>query len=292
MHSMYSRSAGRQDDGADGPAPCSDSQRSQTMGPYHVICIKWGTYYSAKDVNNLFSMIQRNTSRPIVFHCFSNETEGLQAEVRRHALPPMQVPESLNKYAYKKEAGLCDDALGGLAGERVFFFDLDSLIVGNLDEFFAYPQAERFYIIKDWNTRGQHVGQASCYSWVVGTLGFVKSYFEQNPAQVLAQYGTASQEYLSAQVIKHFGALNFWPDNWFKSFKLHCLPLGILRPFLAARLPRVVGLKMIAFHGYPGLSEAVAGTWTNDRTSKKRAHGWKRMYKTIRPCPWILDYWK
>ena len=262
------------------------------MKCHHVICIKWGDYYAAKDVNTLFSMIKRNTSLPIAFHCFSNETEGLDPAIQTHPLPQINVPDAWNKYAYKKEAGLCDDALGGLAGQRVFFFDLDSLIVGNLDELFIYPQGDRFYIIRDWNTRGDHVGQASCYSWVVGTLGFAKTHFEQQPGEVVGRYGTASQEYLSAQVIEHYGKLNFWPANWFMSFKFHCLPLGILRPFMTAKLPRVEGLKMIAFHGYPGLNEAMAGIWTNDTSSKKRAHGWKKLYKTIRPCPWIADYWK
>lgn len=262
------------------------------MQSYHVICIKWGDYYGPKDVNTLFSMIKRNTSLPIVFHCFTNETDGLHTDIQTHLLPKMNVSDALNKYAYKKEAGLCDDALGGLAGQRVFFFDLDTLIVGSLDEFFLYPQDDQFYIINDWNTRGNHVGQASCYSWVVGTLGFVKAYFEQNPEEVLERYFTASQEYLSAKVIERYGKLNFWPDNWFKSFKFHCLPIGILRPFFPAKLPRVNGLKMVAFHGYPGLADAIAGTWTTDTKSKKRARGWKKIYKTIRPCPWILDYWR
>jgi hypothetical protein len=262
------------------------------MNMYHVICIKWGDYYTAGDVNKLFSMVKRNTSLPVTFHCFTGETEGLDPAIQTHPRPKMNVPDALNKYAYKKEAGLCDDALGGLAGERVFFFDLDSLIVGNLDELFTYPQGDAFYIIKDWNTHGDHVGQASCYSWVVGTLGFVKTCFEQHAEEVLARYHTASQEYLSAKVIEHYGALHFWPDNWFKSFKFHCLPVGVFRPFIPAKLPRVEGLKMIAFHGYPGLDEAIVGTWTKDVTSKKRAYSWKKIYKTIKPCPWILDYWK
>jgi hypothetical protein len=262
------------------------------MNAYHVICIKWGSYYGARDVNTLYAMVKRNTSFPIIFHCFCDESAGFDPGIQVHPLPIMQVPDALNKYAYKKEAGLCDDELGGLQGKRVFFFDLDSLIVGNLDEFFTYPQEKNFYIIKDWNTRGTHVGQASCYSWVVGTLGYVKTYFEEHPEEVLERYHTASQEYLSAKVIERFGRLYFWPGDWFKSFRFHCLPIGVLRPFCVAKLPRIEGLKMIAFHGYPGISEALAGTWTTDTESKKRSYGWKRLYKTIKPCPWILDYWK
>ena len=34
--------------------------------------------------------------------------------------------------------------LEGLNGERVFFFDLDVLITGNLDELFSYPKDDGF----------------------------------------------------------------------------------------------------------------------------------------------------
>ena len=76
---------------------------------------------------------------------------------------------------------------------------------------FAYPKSCEFYIINDWNTEGNHVGQASCYSFVVGTLGFIKEAFELNYTEVVETYGTASQEYLSAMVIDQYGKLNFWP---------------------------------------------------------------------------------
>ncbi len=44
----------------------------------------------------------------------------------------------------------------------------------------------------------------------------------------MERYGTASQEYLSAMVIRKQGNLEFWPDAWCKSFRFHCLPWGFL----------------------------------------------------------------
>ena len=166
------------------------------MSKYNVICIKWGTFYTAKDVNNLCSMVKRNTSHDIDFYCFTENADGLREDVSVKPLPQFVnlkkgEEEYAMRYAYRKEAALCDDELGGLTGQRVFFFDLDSLIVGNLDEFFAYPKDEKFYIIDDWHTNGHHVGQASCYSWVVGTLGFVKKYFEDHQKEVVDRFYTA-----------------------------------------------------------------------------------------------------
>ena len=150
--------------------------------PIHVICIQWGTAYQAEDINKLRSMVVRNTSLPIRFHVFSNEPpEGLDDTIEVHPEPGLEVASANNRYNFRKEAGLCDDNLGGLKGQRVFFFDLDVLITSNLDELFQYPEGDQFYIINDWNTKGDHVGQASCYSFVVGTLGFIKKAFEEDP---------------------------------------------------------------------------------------------------------------
>lgn len=266
------------------------------MPKYNVICIKWGTAYQARDVNILCASIKRNTSFQIDFYCFTDDATGLNSDILARPLPVMNVAPEDNKHAYRKEAGLCDDNLGDLNGQRVFFFDLDSVIVGNLDEFFTYPKGNDFYIIQDWNSRHGakkgKVGQASCYSWVVGTLGFVKKYFEEHPKEVVARFYTASQEYLSSKVIEKYGHLNFWPDNWFKSYRFHCLPNPLFRYFLSPKLPKIKGLKMVAFHGLPEIPDAINGVWCTDPHHPKYPHGIKKLYKHCRPAPWIKNYWK
>lgn len=265
---------------------------------YNVICIKWGKfYYTADDVNKLYSMIKRNTKYDIDFYCFTEYPQNLNPNVIVRPLPMFSnvkkgEEEWAFKYGYRKEAALCDDNLGGLNGKRVFFFDLDSLIVGSLDEFFEYPKDDKFYIINDWHSKGNKVGQASCYSFVVGTLGFVKRYFEEHPKEVVEKFRTASQAYLSDKVIEKYGALNFWPDNWFKSFRFHCLPAWWLRSFIPPRIPNIQGLKMIAFHGHPDLEDASSGVWCSDKNDPKYPRGIKKLYKHLKPAVWVKDYWK
>lgn len=258
--------------------------------PVNIICILWGNIYTEEDINILYSMITRNTSFPINFHLFSNESlPKLHCNIIQHPENPMSISAEDNRYAYRKEAGLCDANLGGLKGQRVFFFDLDVLIMANLDDLFTYPEDENFYIINDWNTHGDHVGQATCYSFVVGTLGFIRENFEKNPKSIIKKYGTASQEYLSAMVIGKFGSLNFWPEQWFQSFKYHCLPPGLLRHFITPTLPPK-GTKVLAFHGHPDIRDAQVGRWSTP-DAPKAAKGWKKLYKTCRPTQWIKDYW-
>jgi len=255
----------------------------------NIVCIKWGDAYDAEYINILHHMIVRNTSYDVDFYCFTDETDGINKDI---IIKPLPILNTLKEYqtihAYRKEAGLCDDGLGGLKNKRVFFFDLDVVIISNLDEFFDYPEDDKFYIINDWNSKGDQIGQASAYSWVVGTLGYIKEYFEKNPKEVVDKFFTASQEYLSSKVIEKNGSLNFWPDNWFCSFRFHCMPkIGPLRHFIAPKIPKDrPGLKVIIFHGMPNPREAIKGIWKLKNKDK-----WKRIYKVCKPTKWIEKYW-
>lgn len=231
-------------------------------------------------------MVERNTTIPFNFYCFTEDGKGIDPRVIVKPLPVLNVTPEENKYSYKKEAGLCDDNLGGLNGQRVLFFDLDVVIVNNIDELFTYPKGDDFVIINDWNSKGNRVGQASCYTWVVGTLGYVKKYFEDHPKEVTDRFFTASQEFLSDQVIKKNGALKFWPEIWFRSFRFHCMPSGLLRAFFAPRIPP--DAKLVIFHGSPKPHEAALGRWSLEF----KVPLWKKWYKTVKPTAWIDDHWR
>lgn len=257
---------------------------------FNVVCIKWGKLYTPDYVNKLNNMVKRNTSYDIDFYCFTEDRLGLDENIIVKPLPILNTIEGYEHiFSYTKEAGLCDDNLGGLNGQRVFFLDLDMVAISNLDDLFDYPEADKFYIINDWHTKGNNVGQASCYSWVVGTLGSIKKDYESDPKAVLDKFGSAAQEYLSFKVIEKFGKLNFWPADWFCSFKFHCMPKFILfRYFLEPKIPTdMKDLKFIAFHGTPNPDEAIEGRWEQKAGKKK----WKKMYKVCKPTSWIKDYW-
>jgi hypothetical protein len=230
-------------------------------------------------------MVINNTTYPVNFYCFTDDGLGFDNNIIQKPLPVFNTNDI--RYIYRKEAGLCDDNLGGLNGQRVLFFDLDTVIVDSIDCFFELPRDEEFYIINDWNSKGNKVGQASCYSWIVGTLGFVKLDFEADPVEVYDKFFTASQEYLSSKVIEKYGKLNFWPNDWSKSFKFHCLPtpfIPFLRKIKMAKIPK--GAKIICFHGNPKMEDAMRGIWKEKRL-------WKRiLYKHLKAVTWIEQYWK
>ncbi|MBA4249313.1 MAG: hypothetical protein C0432_01140 [Candidatus Puniceispirillum sp.] len=250
---------------------------------YNIVTIKWGDKYSPDDVNRLYHSVRENTNFEVQFYCFTDNPQGLDESIIQYPLPPIQILDEHKHYIYLKEAGLCDDYLGHLKMQRVFFFDLDVVIVGNLDDLFAYPKNDEFVIINDWNTKGNHVGQASMYSWMVGTLGHIKEEYEQRPHEIIQEFGTASQEYLSNRVIQKYGQLIFWPKSWCVSFKQHCLPVWYLRYFKTPVCPE--GVKVIAFHGDPKPANAVKGQW-----SDKKIPWYKKIYKHTKPTVWLNRY--
>lgn len=252
---------------------------------YNVVTIKWGQKYSSKDVSQLYQSIKRNTSFDISFFCFTDDPNGLDESIITLPLPSIHILPEHKQYIYLKEAGLCENNLGNLENQRVFFFDIDVVIVGNLDGLFSFPKEDEFVIINDWNTKGNHVGQASLYSWIVGKLGYIKDEYEQKPHEIIQEFGTASQEYLSNRVIQKYGKLIFWPKEWCVSFKQHCLPPWYLRYFKAPICPK--GSKVIAFHGDPKPNNALQGKW-----SDKAVPWYKRIYKYTKPAKWLAPYLK
>jgi len=249
----------------------------------NVICIKWGSYYSADYVNNLYRAVVRNFKRHEVrFFCFTEHPEGIDPQVVIKPLPELKGA----KFAYLKEAGLCDDHLGGLEGQRVIYFDLDSVICGELDRLLDFMTGDQPYITRDYGRNSDSVGGSNIYSWVVGSLGYIKNYYEENSGQVVNQFGTASQEYLSAKIIEKHGSLSFYPNEWHISFKKHCLrkwPMNFLKE---ARRPGE-GVFLVNFHGDPKIHDAVSGSWS----TRRKFPLYKRIYKYTKPVSWIKDYW-
>lgn len=62
---------------------------------FNVICIKWGTYYGAEDVNKLCAAIKRNTSYDVNFYCFTERSEGLNEDIISRPLPVLNVAPEL-----------------------------------------------------------------------------------------------------------------------------------------------------------------------------------------------------
>ena len=53
----------------------------------NIICMKWGTKFGASYVNRLYDMVERNTTVPHRFVCFTDDANGLNPNIETRPLP-------------------------------------------------------------------------------------------------------------------------------------------------------------------------------------------------------------
>jgi len=124
----------------------------------HICCIRAGDVFSPAYVNNLFDMVRRNLADGFEgeFVCFTDQADVLDQGIVVRPLPA-DLPGWWSKLAlFRKDIFP--------VGDRVMFFDLDTLITGRLDELAAYDGP--FAILRDfYRPSGM---QSSVMLWTAG----------------------------------------------------------------------------------------------------------------------------
>ncbi len=245
--------------------------------PLNIITIKWGTAFSAADVNKIYHMVARNVTVEFNFFCFTDDKTDIIPQVSCHDLLDIEVPEKHQCSPWRK-LSLFSPKLGSYAQGKALFLDLDLVIVANIDSFLQIGGDEDFYIIENWTQLGKNIGNSSIYRFYIGKYDFIYNLYMQNPLAACQAHDN-EQIFLSKTIIAQGLALNFWPDFWCKSFKRHLLSKNLLRNFfLAPKIPQEA--KIIVFHGHPKPQEALEGKWG------------KKWWKSFKPATWIAEYWK
>lgn len=100
--------------------------------PASVVCVKHGDKYGPEYVNRLYAMVRRNCSSLPGFVCFTENGEGLDADIQVQPLPGAGLAGWWNKVALFRRD------LPGVTG-RVLYLDLDVVVTGNLDPLLCHP---------------------------------------------------------------------------------------------------------------------------------------------------------
>ncbi|MDT1063380.1 hypothetical protein RM190_16010 [Paracoccus sp. CPCC 101403] len=251
-----------------------------------VLCMKWGTLYSADDVNRLAAGVSNHLNRPYRFICFTDDAKGLAPGVEAFPLPPLGLAKGHKDSRWQKLALFRKD-LFGLRGTALFL-DLDLVIVGDLARFFDQPG--RFLIIRDDDLfrpkplrkinpardRFLHsVGNSSVFRYEIGAHDYILDAYLSDPVAATSRY-EISQQFQSAQLAQH-GNLNYWPKGWCVSFKNDCVPRNFRSFFKDPSLPEDAGI--VLFAGNPKMSEVFSGG----------GHKW---YRRIGRIDWLRTAWE
>jgi hypothetical protein len=237
-----------------------------------VLCMKWGTLYTAEYVNVLASAVRAHLPGPYRFVCLTNDPEGLAAGVETFPIPDIGL-EHRHWYdgAWPKVAVLSHD-LHGLRG-RALFIDLDSVILGDLGDFFEVPGPLVAIDHGAWRG-GPPSLMSSVFAFDLGRLGHVVDALRTDRDAIVARHGI-EQVYLQAAVPD----AAYWPAEWIVSFKRHLRRPLLVDRFLPPRRPPA-GARFLAFHGRPRPIDLV------------RDGSWARFPRAGRgPVDWMRDYW-
>ncbi len=110
---------------------------------YNVLCLKWGTKYSAEYVNKLHSMVERHLSLPHRFVCLTEDETNINPQVE--CLPLL----SDNLTGWWNKLSIFQEEVHDLKGPTVFL-DLDVVITGNIDFLFTEQEDETFRGVEDF----------------------------------------------------------------------------------------------------------------------------------------------
>ncbi len=246
------------------------------MQPVNVLCIKWGKKYGPDYVNRLHSMARRHLHRPFRFVCLTDDGEGIDPAIEVKPIPMIGFAEFDERKPWTFGHGWLKltsfaNPLYDLTGTTLFL-DLDIVIVDSLDPFFDHPG--EFVVIKEWD-KSDGTGNTSVYRFTIGAHADALDHLRNGYPKVVDEVRN-EQEFITGYLGRQ-GKVSYWPDEWCRSFKRHCMRRGPMSWFAPPVIPE--GARVIAFHGKPNPPDAIAGV----------SGKW---YRRVLPTPWVAEHWR
>jgi hypothetical protein len=210
-------------------------------------------------------MVERNLTLPYEFVCFTENTQGIDPNIRCEPLPDLPV----NGWWYKPMFFDPNFVLKG----TILFLDLDVVVFKNINNLFEY-NPNKFCIIRDFNRatiRNFTRMNSSVFRLQTGQHRSVYEEFAKEPLQTSRRFH-GDQDWIHNKIKTDFA---FWPDEWIQSYKweMRGRPLMVRdsqtgkRNFKELGVPRILDNTSIAvFHGEPNPQECLD--------------------------PWVIDNWR
>ena len=253
----------------------------------NVLCLKWGTMYSAGYVNRLYRGVKAHLHRPFRFVCVTDDPSGLVEGVDAQPFPPpppgwtpnARYPDWPSIYV---KLLVFEKGFANLEGPTLFL-DIDQIITGDIDCFFDYKPGE-FCIIHNWIELRKRIfraspmiGNSSCFRFDAGEKSdyIYRKFLSEIVDAIDPRLYRTEQAYMTHAV--GLDKVNWWPEYFVRSFKRSCTWPWPLNHFFAPRFK--AGTRILCFHGAPSPEQAIVGY------KGKHINTW-----TL-PCKWVADLW-
>jgi hypothetical protein len=256
------------------------SKQKAAMAVTNCICLKFGTLYDVEYVNNLYEAVLRNTSSSLRFFCVTDDRKGLKPQIEAIDLRKepyhdrmFELMMSNSWRAPFQKIGLHrPDLIPDLDGPLIFF-DLDVLVIGDVDKIRDYAPG-KLCMRRTWDQRPDsgHLGHGSVVKFEPLRHGYIWQEMVDDPDRAMTVSRGHDQIYISRTADQH-GDFSPLPDSWIASFKYECRPTRPLNLLLQPRKPP--DALVICFHGRPKMREAING-YRSDPLHSTRAAKWLR----------------
>ena len=240
---------------------------------YNVVCMKWGTKYDCEYVNKIYRMCMRNTTVKFRFICYTDDASGIDENVEIKPLPEMNLPSGpergwLKLSMFKRDLDIPEG--------RCLFLDLDTVIVGNIDDYFTID-GDLVLVKHRRPSKKQGVGMTSVFRFEAHKHPEIYENFVSNIDKVKSSYRHEQAYVCGFSSERKF--LSLFPAQWNPSFKHNCMRFFLLGLFFEPKLP--TGTKMVIFHGNPTPAMAMRG----------EIKGWRKFIRFLRTPKWLIDNW-
>jgi hypothetical protein len=238
-----------------------EKQRHQVI---NIVCVKWGTKYGPEYVNRLARAVQRHTTVEYQFWCMTEDSTGLLESVN---VIPLRFANRLDSWWNKLV--LFDSANGITPGEQIFYIDLDTLIVDNID-YLLTDQVPDIVMLQDfYHGIAKSAGAlgSGLMSWRHGNYQHIWDKFIRSPEEAIQSVAPhGDQQFIANHIDAWYHWQDLFPDS-VVSFKVHC----------REGLPS--GARIVCYHGRPSIPDSA--------TQANSDYKWR-----IAPQPWVLEHWK
>jgi hypothetical protein len=215
-------------------------------------CLIHGDKYSWDYVEKLYSMLQRNFSYPIKLHVFTEAEREVPAHMIKHSLDSWPAANGPKRAWWYKMQMFNPVHVPG----RLLYFDLDVLIVDNLDWMLGLS-SNHFWTIKDFRSlwRANWTGiNSSVMFWDTQKFQHIWKKFSQSDMKKIMDQYPGDQDYISVMI--DLVDRRFIDPTAVQSWRWQVDNGGLDMKTRTHRRPgagAVVtpGLKIVIFHGRP-----------------------------------------
>ena len=219
----------------------------------NVCCVYYGNKYKPEYVQILYNMVNRHLTVPYEFYCFTDHVnlfDQVHGKIHFKSFPRFDMEGWWNKLQlFHPEAGLQGVNL---------YFDLDVVILKNINCFATWGDENTFAIINDFS--GKDVLNSSIMKWnnINASSLIWETYFKDRPKWRKVQ----GDQNVITDLINKQSILKVFPDEWTFSYKWYS---RINPRFHKSEwtFEQDLNAKVAVFHGKPDPHESEQ-KWVKD----------------------------